>query len=243
MVTANREVLADRVHEMILAHLLDENLPPGAPISIDGMARQLDVSPTPVREALARLEATGLVRREALRGYRVAPLLSADELGQLMDARRILETAHAAFACESADATTIAELCVELEHATDEMHASPRGPSFSDFRSYYEADERFHRLIAEHAGNRFLLSAHQALGGQLQRFRYFVGLGVTDADAAVAEHRAIAKAIAKRDPELAAKRVETHLVNAKKRAIASLATAMAAQASAASTGNGASRSR
>ena len=53
-----------------------------APVSIDGLAQILDVSPTPVREALARLEMTGLVRRFARRGYRVAPPI-ADQMGEL----------------------------------------------------------------------------------------------------------------------------------------------------------------
>lgn len=224
--SANREVLADRVYDMILAYLMDGNLPAGAPISIDGMARALDVSPTPVREALARLEATGLVSRVALRGYRVAPRLSADELAQLMDARRVIETANASLAAERATK----KLSDGLERALADMRRAPLGPTFAQFRAYWEADERFHRLIAEHTGNRFLLAAYQALGGQVQRFRYFAGVGVTDAAAATAEHAAVLEAIAQRDPRLAAERMDTHIRNAKERALASLEAASAQNA-------------
>jgi DNA-binding GntR family transcriptional regulator len=206
---------------MILAYLMDGNLPAGAPISIDGMARALDVSPTPVREALARLEATGLVSRVALRGYRVAPRLTPEELAQLMDARRVIEPANAALATERATK----KLTDALERAVADMRRAPLGPTFAQFRTYWEADERFHRLIAEHTGNRFLLAAYQALGGQVQRFRYFAGVGVTDAAAATSEHAAILEAISRRDPELAAARMETHIRNAKERALASLEAA------------------
>ncbi|MGO4492762.1 GntR family transcriptional regulator, partial [Arthrobacter sp. 2YAF22_2] len=66
----SRQVLADHVYEALLIALMDGRLEAGTPVSIDGMARELDVSPTPVREALARLESTGMVLRTALRGYR-----------------------------------------------------------------------------------------------------------------------------------------------------------------------------
>jgi DNA-binding transcriptional MocR family regulator len=63
-------VLVDDVHEAIKSMIMDGEIPPGARVSIDGLARQLSVSPTPVREALARLESAELVVKEPLRGYR-----------------------------------------------------------------------------------------------------------------------------------------------------------------------------
>ena len=150
----NRQVLADHVYEALLIALMDGRLEAGTPVSIDGMARELDVSPTPVREALARLEATGMVRRTALRGYRVAPLFTAAELADLMDARLVIEPANAFMACGHADA----DLTAQLAQAIEDLKAAPRGPSFAEFRAYWEADERFHRLIAEHANASLLQS-------------------------------------------------------------------------------------
>ncbi|NUU31278.1 GntR family transcriptional regulator [Arthrobacter sp. C9C5] len=209
----SRQVLADHVYEALLIALMDGRLEAGTPVSIDGMARELDVSPTPVREALARLEATGMVRRTALRGYRVAPLFTADELADLMDARLVIEPANAFMACSHADA----ELTAQLAQAIDDLKAAPRGPSFSEFRAYWEADERFHRLIAESADNQFLLSAYNALGGQVQRFRFFGGLGVTDADFAIAEHTEILQAFEAGDPELARQKMIAHIEGVKQR--------------------------
>ena len=74
----SRQVLADHVYEELLASLMDGRLEPGATVSIDGTARELDVSPTPVREALARLEHTGMVRRVALKRLRRATTAAAD---------------------------------------------------------------------------------------------------------------------------------------------------------------------
>lgn len=209
----NRQVLADHVYEALLVALMDGRLEAGTAVSIDGMARELEVSPTPVREALARLEATGMVRRTALRGYRVAPLFTPEELADLMDARLVIEPANALTACRRADK----ELTAQLAQSIADLKAAPRGPSFSEFRSYWEADERFHRLIAEYANNQFLLSAYNALGGQVQRFRFFGGLGVTDADFAIAEHTEILRAFEAGDPERARMAMIAHIEGVKQR--------------------------
>ena len=97
--TVSRQVLADHVYEELLASLMDGRLEPGAAVSIDGTARELDVSPTPVREALARLEHTGMVRRVALKGYRVAPVFTREDFAELMEARLAIEPVNARLAC------------------------------------------------------------------------------------------------------------------------------------------------
>lgn len=153
-----RSVLADQVYTEILARLMDGKLESGDPLSIDGTARDLGVSPTPVREALARLEATGMVVRAALRGYRVAPMLSHAELLDLMEARLLIEPRNAELACLHANEAFLSE----LEYSIEDLRQAPNGPHFSDYRSYWEADERFHRLIAEQTGNRFLLGAYNS---------------------------------------------------------------------------------
>jgi DNA-binding GntR family transcriptional regulator len=210
----SRQVLADHVYQRLLETLMDGGLEAGAPVSIDGMARRLGVSPTPVREALARLEATGMVRRVALRGYRVAPLFTAEELAQLMAARRVIEPTNAELACRSATPDDRRA----LQRSIDDLASSPRGPSFADYRAYLQADEGFHRLIADQARNPFLLAAYDALGGQVQRFRFFTGMGVTDADAAIAEHTAILAAFEAGDPSTARTAMDFHIASVSRRA-------------------------
>ena len=202
-----RQVLTDHVHDRLLEMLMDGRYEANAAISIDGIARELDVSATPVREALARLEVTGLVIRVALRGYRVAPLLSADELAELIDARLIIEPVNASRACERATPALIEA----LDRSIADLRTAPRGPEFAEYRDYWQADMRFHELIAEGAGNRFLLMAYNCLGGSVQRFRLFTGLGVTDADFAIDEHTAILSAFQAGSPEQARQAMVNHL--------------------------------
>ncbi len=208
-----RQVLTDHVYDTLLEMLMDGRFQPSEALSIDGLARELDVSATPVREAFARLEVTGLVIRAALRGYRVAPLPSTAELTELMDARLIIEPVNALRACERATPGLIEE----LERSIAELRAAPRGPEFATYREYWQADMRFHELIAEGAGNRFLLMAHNCLGGSVQRFRLFTGLGVTDAEYAIEEHATILDAFRARSPEEARQAMINHLHGVKNR--------------------------
>src|SRR5690625_7557013 len=73
-----RQVLRAEVEELILERLLESRWSPGSRLSIDGLARDLEVSPTPVREAMVSLERSGLVEYVALRGYVFAPMLYVD---------------------------------------------------------------------------------------------------------------------------------------------------------------------
>jgi DNA-binding GntR family transcriptional regulator len=221
---ANRQLLADYVYQELLASLMDGRLEPGAGIGIDRMALELEVSQTPIREALARLEATGLVRREALKGYRVAPLFTAEELEELMDARAVIEPAMAERAC----AHVTPALRAELEQAVEDLRGAPTGPTFAEYGAYWEADERFHRIIAENAQNRFLLNAYNALGGQVQRFRFFGNLGVTDAEHAIAEHTRILDAFEGGDPRKAREAMLEHITRVRGRAVKDAATSPSA---------------
>src|SRR5690349_14544411 len=140
----SRQVLADHVYTDLLTSLMDGRLAPGSVVSIDGTARDLDVSPTPVREALARLEHTGMVRRVALKGYRVAPVFTQEDFAELMEARLAIEPVNARLAC----ARMTPEGLEALKQAVEDLKTAPRGGTFAEYRNYLEADERFQQLIA-----------------------------------------------------------------------------------------------
>ncbi len=212
----SRQVLADHVYAELLESLMDGRLAPGAVVSIDGTARDLDVSPTPVREALARLEHTGLVRRVALKGYRVAPVFTQEDFAELMEARLAIEPVNARLACTRIDRHGLDELA----EAVADLKSAPRGPSFAEFKDYLEADERFHQLVARQTGNQFMEAAYSSLGGQVQRFRLFGGVGITDAEQAIAEHQAVLDAVAAGDPDRAEAAMAEHIRNVRSRAIA-----------------------
>ena len=79
-------------YEAIVEAILTDALPAGAQVSIDGAAKQLKMSNTPVREALSRLAAERLVMFSANRGYTVTPRITTDEYHQLFEGSPYVRT-------------------------------------------------------------------------------------------------------------------------------------------------------
>lgn len=218
-----RRGLRDRVYDRILQILLRGDVGPGERLSIDTIARQLDVSPTPVREAMVQLERTGLVTREALKGYRVAPPLAAEQLRELFEARIMLES-HAAALATPASKEMLAELRqAEAEHRRygHEVITALRagGTDVELTTAYFAADAAFHGVIFEHCGNRYLAEMSESLGAQLHRMRQSVLHGVTDVREAIAEHEAIADAFASGDPEAPERLMRHHIEQVRARSL------------------------
>lgn len=213
---SKRVPVADRVYQILLKQFMDGSRAAGESLNIAALCRDLRVSQTPIREALARLEHTGLVRREALKGYRIAPLFTESDLRALKDARLVLEPALARAAAHRVTADFLRSLLRTVETLDEVARSSSDSRSFP---TYWSADERFHRLIAEQSGNPFLATAYVALGGQVQRFRLFAALGSSDASYAAVEHRRIYEALSDNDADRVAERMREHVSNAGARAL------------------------
>jgi DNA-binding GntR family transcriptional regulator len=214
----DRQPLADRMYEVLLGQFMDGTRGPGESLNIGALSRELDVSQTPLREALARLEHTGLVHREALKGYRVAPSFTRPELIKLMDARLVLEPAIAAEAARRRTPEFLDELGESIKVLAGSAAAADADADA--FRLYWSSDDRFHGLIAAQTDNPFLEASYRALSGQIQRFRLFMKSGETSAARAADEHTAVYDALEAGEPGRAADRMREHVEGAMRRALA-----------------------
>lgn len=219
-VVPRRAVLADGVYEAVKALIMDRHLEPGAKINMDALARDLDVSPTPVREALARLEADGLVTKRALAGYTTVPLLDADGLTELFELRQLIEPAAARWAAEAIDKTASAALVAMVS----DVRKAARSLSGADYRSYgliVAHDTEFHEAIAAAAGRPLLLQTLRRLHPHVQIYRLFYGQDV--GRETLAEHAAIARSLHRGDAEGAATAMAEHLAKAQRRFLRGMA--------------------
>ena len=82
---AQRQPLPGSVYEIVTDMLMTHAFEPGARLNIEELARTLGVSPTPVREALARVEADGLIVKQPGRSYTVAPLMGIEQVRELIE--------------------------------------------------------------------------------------------------------------------------------------------------------------
>ncbi|MFF1635353.1 GntR family transcriptional regulator [Leifsonia sp. NPDC058248] len=218
-----RRALADDVYDAVLGLLMDQVIEPGSRASIDGIARQLNVSPTPVREALARLESEGLVVKQALKGYTAAPLLDAEGLRQLFEMRRLMEpyaTGHAVGELTPETLSELEELC-EAMHRSGEA-AQTGADRFRDYKEFADQDAAFHLIIAEHSGNELLADAIARLRSHMHQYRIFFKHGVVEETSG--EHEAVLEALRSGDPSAAEKAMLDHITKSYNRISASLAS-------------------
>lgn len=216
-----RKVLRDTVYETLVDMLMANTLAPETPLSIDALANELAVSPTPVREALVHLERTGLVTRAPLRGYRVAPPLTRDQIAELCDIRLILEPGALALAFRRVDELEPALLKAHAQHLKAGAAVAgivPDKSTLSAFREYMDADWVFHHTIFLFTDNIYLRNRADQLPAHLQRLRHTVQWGLNDAEQAMAEHEAVVKAVQERDLPSAQQAICDHIARIKERA-------------------------
>ena len=206
---AERQPLADDVYDVVIDMLMNHSLGPGARVNIDGLSRTLGVSPTPVREALARVESEGLILKEPRRGYAVAPLIGLDELHELIDLRLLVEPEAAAAAARRATDEEGAALCAFAR--TGGAGDGDAGANRLDM-TY---DATFHDMIARLGGNRLLRESLARLRSHLHMYRLYHHVG--QAAATKPEHVAIAEAIAAHSPDGARDAMRVHLETALRR--------------------------
>ena len=190
-------------YELIKRRILSNDYPGGFRILEEELAREVQMSRTPLKEALLRLAGEGLIEIIPRRGIRVLPLAAGD-IREIYEVLRPLELTAAELIAGKADnRADIARLQAEV----DAMRAALRR---NDLDAWALADERFHRVLVDCAGNSRLSVAARTLLDQSQRFRMFT-LRLRDKPVKSTEnHAALVKALARHD---AAEALRAHNVH------------------------------
>jgi DNA-binding GntR family transcriptional regulator len=185
---------ADAVYEALRQSILDGELSPGQRLRSDALANDLNVSRTPVREALRKLEAEGLV--DASRSGLVVRQLTEEDVTEIFVLREALEGMAARLAAEHA---TRAELD-ELRALVEDMETVAAG---GDIAALRELTGEFHRQVCRASHNKRLMQSLQGLLDHVRQAQsstlYMQGRPAE----ALQEHRRLLQAIASRDPDLA----------------------------------------
>ncbi|MEP7290934.1 MAG: GntR family transcriptional regulator [Chloroflexota bacterium] len=203
--------LADIAYNALVAAIVNQDFEPGAPLSIDGLAKQLAMSNTPVREALMRANGERLVEQKTNHGFVVANLLTTEELHQLFDVRYLLETY--ALSTARLNAAAIAE----FKHLADQMDSVSDGAVYNDYKDYLLLDHNFHRTIVSLSENAFLLTAWLNLHVHLHLSRLYTGIGLFDRGDSATEHRAIVDQLAQGNRNRAVELLSQHIRRVEKR--------------------------
>jgi DNA-binding GntR family transcriptional regulator len=208
-----RTGLTDGAYDALEEMILDQKLAPGTYLNIDQLSRQLQVSTSPLREALARLHARRLVRMEPYVGYFVEEMPDKGYYHELIDLRLMLEC-YAARVGTPLQSSSSLEL---MEQAVRAMRKLKIGRTYKDYRVFNAWDARFHRALVESCKNRALLQAYRDLNIHLHEARLYVIVGGVDTKAAVRDHELILAKFKAGDAQAAEEAVRNHLNNARKR--------------------------
>ena len=217
MTTRTDDLLIDVVFSSLRDLIVSNVLPAGQKLVDRDLAALLEVSRTPIREALGRLAMIGLVEKRARRGYYVRAF-SADEVKDLYDFRKMLEVQSVKLAAQNAQPWHLEKFdCFLTELA--KLPSDSRGHAKA-----VELDIQIHELIAHASGN---VSLHQAMQNVLHKVMCFISVeiaGQGSLAAAYQQHQSLLRLIKENDVDGAVELICMHVDTAKESLVSVLET-------------------
>lgn len=201
-ITTQRRRLADEVYDQLVSAILSREIGPNDRLVQKKLAAELDISRTPVREALLRLEKEGVLHLANSGGFRLSKI-SEEETRELYQARAAIEGQAARILAVRNDPDEIAKLRV-LINETEQM----TNPSTKD---YFIANRTIHRAFMETAGNKFLLEMFDMIWGRAMAFHLFAAIENADLAKSLGNHLELVDAIATGDKTKALEQFTFHI--------------------------------
>lgn len=205
MIKANN--LVTQVYDELRRRIVEYELEANSPLVISRLASEFSISPTPVREALARLHAEGLATFSENIGYSVAPAPSYDDYQVWMKARQVLE----AGALKIASREVPKEAVKRLSDINRRILSARFGVGEHAARRFSELNAEFHSELIQLCNNQYLIRAYNDLWRTARFSRLYANRGVVHQKRIVDEHDRIIRALKNQDFELASKALSDHI--------------------------------
>jgi len=200
-----RQSSTEMAYQEIRRQILENEMPAGFQITEQDLAARLNVSRTPAREALLRLEGEGLVEIWPRHGMKVKRV-SIDDVREIYEILTALETMAAGLAAIRRPSAK------HLDAMRESIKAMDGALKKDNLKEWALADEKFHRLLTEASGNSRFVQIVDTYFGQSHRLRMMT-LGLRPKPTkSNRDHEAVVKAIAKGDAEEAQRIHRDHRV-------------------------------
>lgn len=210
--TQSKSSHVDRVVGELRRAIIAHEFAPGDRLAAESLAGRFDVSPTPLREAFARLAGEGFVTYEAQRGVRVAPL-SLTEMEEIYELRGMLEPVAIERSIAAADDGWVDELAQRYERMLALGGGNVMQLDAVDYDAYEDAHVAFHRSTLDRCGSAWMLRITDTLTDHSRRFRQISIPLRTRFGSIAAEHEEIFDACCALDGERAAVAHLRHMQN------------------------------
>lgn len=213
--------IRDEVYRILHERILTHEYPPGFRFDLSQLENQLGVSRTPLKEALHRLQAEGLIEIRPRRGTYVIKL-DPHDVAESFDVRRILECAAAEIAATAASEAELGQ----LGSIAAEMSRLLVSAEYQRIVAGYIAlDRQFHRYIVGLAHNKRLIEMWHQLDTHVQIARVRRQFDRSDSlKYTETEHEAILQAFTRRDPPALVKALAEHIEISKIRTLKAIET-------------------
>jgi DNA-binding GntR family transcriptional regulator len=190
-----------KAYELLRSAIATGKIKPGARVLENELAAQLEMSRTPVREAIAALEADGLISTDSALG-RVVTKLDYQSIMELYAVREVLEATAAALAARNASDIEILALRDMLELEAEIL---------DDLGRLADHNRLFHEAIYYCSHNRYILKMLEYIQTAMLLLQPAGRTGAERRETALLEHRAIVDAIESRDPAAAEAAIRNHV--------------------------------
>lgn len=160
--------IAPQVYGILRQRIVDNRMPPGAPIGESTLALRLNISRTPLRAALQQLAKEGMIKTRPQVGSVVAQL----------DAARMEEAVVMRAALEAAVVRRLAERGMDERRLAQTFAEQEVAAEADDYAAFFGHDEKFHAGLAELAGLPNVWAAIQSVKGHVDRQRYKMMSGI-----------------------------------------------------------------
>jgi DNA-binding GntR family transcriptional regulator len=202
--------LAEQVYKVIREGIMKRNLLPGMKLSALALSQEMGVSRTPVRLAIERLAAEGLVEVRSNQSAQVARP-SRKTVEEVFFMRALLESEAACLAAEKTETSDLMVIKGLIDEEQQEFHNR-------NFHGYIQANREFHIAVARLAGNSLLEKTIEQFLDQsgviLSLFDPFYAFEPEEERINYAEDKAILEALALKKAGLAASRMKEHIMRA-----------------------------
>lgn len=203
--------LADQVYDQLLLAIRDGRISTDDRIVQEKLAEEFEISRTPVREALFRMEQEGILMVAGRGGFKIRKL-GMNEIAEMYSARAAIEGFSARLLADENDPKTISKLRNRISSAENLKDTSVAG--------YFEANMGIHRAFVEATGNRFLLELFDSIWNRGSSFTLFASIRNENLPKSLGDHLTLVDAIETGNGSVAAEKMIAHIYEGKELQIA-----------------------
>lgn len=207
--------LADQVYDEVRARILSRIIKIDEQINVDEVASELQVSRTPVVDAIKRLAADGLVEVKARRGTFVKGITERDAI-EIFQIREALETYAARYVIEGPENPAVA---ARMQALIEEMTGFMSDSDFKDYAAFSTADSAFHNTLIDACANERMKTSYENLNIHMHIMRSYAFRPLVPPKRVHAEHLAILKAVVSNDVGAAERSISKHLASTREKMI------------------------